>query len=318
MKLIDFLLYLSKEKKNPTTRVVGFSTLQEYPLLFTALSREYIETHTKKSLEFINTKEISFDAAKAKLTTTFLGNSLTYALYGLHTLDTRTKKKWYQFINSYAGPHTICIFGIEPDIIKKIGVEIVIDKVISLRDAIIFLTLFSGVQKDKVEYFLSQCVKGMRDIPFESLCLLAYYIKVVGVSTEFFSGWVPYIFPAKTSLFQLSQYFFAKQPNEFFAIYKEIEPIYSQAFWTVFWSEQLWRAYGYVSYMHQKNTKDAKFIGTRLPFSFLNNDWQRYKKQELIKAHNIIYQLDIDAKHSRHHVGLDLFYAYFLYSEYKN
>jgi hypothetical protein len=115
----------------------------------------------------------------------------------------------------------------------------------------------------------------------------------------------------ESSLFTLSQLFFAKQPEAFYRYLATIESVYPEQFWISFWSEQLYRAFFYVTYMKKGNQSEAQKIGTRLPFSFLQRDWRKHEPAHLAQAHAFLYELDSALKNSRGELGFDRFYHNF-------
>jgi hypothetical protein len=121
----------------------------------------------------------------------------------------------------------------------------------------------------------------------------------------------------ETSLFVISQYFFAKDSRAFFNVWHQYQLEYPLAFWSVFWSEQLWRAYFVWFYLNQKNHAAAKSMSFRLPFTYLQKDWKKSSLTELKNAHQYIYELDLNAKSSVETTySLDLFYSKFFSNEF--
>ena len=67
----------------------------------------------------------------------------------------------------------------------------------------------------------------------------------------FIDTWLDAFIVPETSLFTLSQHFFARSPQKFLSVWKAIAPSYAEQFWIAFWSEQLWRAYHVVDCLQQ-------------------------------------------------------------------
>lgn len=116
---------------------------------------------------------------------------------------------------------------------------------------------------------------------------------------------------SESSLFTLSQLFFAKQPEAFYRYLATIQSMYPEQFWISFWSEQLYRAFFYVTYMKKGNQSEAQKIGARLPFSFLQRDWRKHESAALASSHAFLYELDSALKNSRGELGFDRFYHNF-------
>ena len=127
----------------------------------------------------------------------------------------------------------------------------------------------------------------------------------------FFKQWYARLITPQKSLFTLSQYFFARQFQPFLKLWKSCEAEFPQEFWVVYWSEQLFHAALFVHRARTKGYSVAKEEAHKLPFSFINNDWQNYTEAQLTTAHQQIYQLDYDMKHGAEY-GLELFYHKFM------
>jgi DNA polymerase III delta subunit len=128
-------------------------------------------------------------------------------------------------------------------------------------------------------------------------------------SAQFSRDWLPDMIVPELSLFSLSQALFDRKPSSFFKLWKQFSQKYSVPFWITFWSEQLWRAYCYVRLQKNGKEAEAKKIGYRLPFSFLNRSWRNYTLEELKTYHHLLYEIDYQVKNGGSAYALDLFYA---------
>ncbi len=72
--------------------------------------------------------------------------------------------------------------------------------------------------------------------------------------------------------------------------------VYPEMFWVSFWSDQLWRASQYIAMQKVGDRASARSIGFRLPFSFLQRDWQTVREDKLKRAHEIMYAFDFSIK----------------------
>src|SRR5205807_225901 len=112
------------------------------------------------------------------------------------------------------------------------------------------------------------------------------------------------------------QYFFSKQKSNFFSLWGELRLQYPDEFWVVFWSEQLWQAIVFCEEASRNGAARAKSLVNRLPFSFMQKDWQSYKNDELISAHDFLYSIDYSLKNSAGTFGIDLFVHKFIHKDF--
>jgi hypothetical protein len=63
--------------------------------------------------------------------------------------------------------------------------------------------------------------------------------------------------------------------------------------------------------MHQKQFVNAKKMSYRLPYSFINKDWQRVQIDELVECYEFLYQIDYAIKTGSTFCSLDLFFAHY-------
>ena len=129
--------------------------------------------------------------------------------------------------------------------------------------------------------------------------------------------WFEKIVVPEESLFSLAQFFFARKKDAFFKVWLNLKDEYNGAFWTTFWSEQLWKAYHVVSLRKEGNFAAAKQMESRLPFSFLQKDWKTFDAKELSHAHDFLYSIDHRLKNGLSDNGLEIFYHGFMRGAFK-
>jgi hypothetical protein len=145
----------------------------------------------------------------------------------------------------------------------------------------------------------------------DAACLLIRYGMLLGSSVDqFLSQWLPQLISPEQSLFIVSQLLFAKDAKAFFHYWTSIKSEYPDIFWTVYFSEQMWRAAQFVEAATKKS--DVKALSFRLPFSFIKKDWQKTSVLELSKAHQALYEVDHALKNGHGTYSLDLFCLQFL------
>ncbi len=245
---------------------------------------------------------------KAQLEVSFLGSRLLYWVKNVHTLDAATKKAWFSYIKSYQGPHCILFF----DDAKKLKDDNHL--IVELPDKVdmsLYQTLasFFYPQLQRDDHFLSQLFFFQKALTLDEACRLMAYQLVVGRKCEsFFSHWFTRLIVPEKSFFTLSQHLFAQQPYLFLKQWKACKSDYPEEFWIAYWSEQLWQASLFVSRARTLGIQEAKKSAYRLPFSFINKDWQRYTVDSLVKAHQSLYLLDYHLKNGAGTNGLELWY----------
>lgn len=290
--------------------VIQFYGTGQYPLLFFSQTMQTVANCFR--ITQLDVSTITFTEFASKLSTSFLGFRSIYWIHNLDVCDARRKKKIVPYLQAYQGPNTILFFSSDKKILSKNGLKVMVPELVEKKEAVPLLKA-CGYQLPKSTSIISSVFLTHKKLTLDQLCLLAQYVLLVGNnSQEFTTQWLYKIIAPEHSLFTLSQYFFAKNAQQFFKQWARISKEYTPVFWTIFWSEQLWRAYHYVQLSRVGNYQDAKKMGFRLPFSFLRNDWRKTSVLQLKEAHQQIYQIDCKLKHGGHAGALDLFYSKFL------
>jgi hypothetical protein len=303
-------------QSNTQTKVIGFALENAYPLLFFSL---LLRRQDGSQIVNIDMTEYQEDEIKAQLETTFLGIVRTYRLTGLHELTKAAVHKWLNYFNAYQGPNYI-FFVVSQETVepyrKDVSNGLSFMNIPAYIQKSLFIDLFTYLERQPsvVERrYIDQLYMRTEKIPLDTACLLVHYLKVLGsTAQEFFTHWLDKLVIPDKSLFTLSQYFFAKQSTHFLHMWSSIKDEYPEQFWISFWSEQVWRALFYCQCMQQRNIAEAKKIGYRLPFSFLQKDYRNCNIEALQNAHQALYELDGMLKNGGSAIGLDLFFlSYF-------
>ncbi len=322
MKLSRFLEQFNVAPQSSSSlldyHVICFRGKAMYPLLFLSLLFSYLKNQDHYAIESIDVQNHEHGMIKARLAMRFLGNQVIYWLRGLHTLDSKSKRNWLAYLSSYQGPNTVLFFSTQefkPALAQNVQIIEVPDE-ISLSEVYVLLTLFknSGV-KNRLKFLINHVARSQEFVPLDTACMLVQYACIVSNTRAFCDTWLAHIVSPKTSLFLLSQYFFAKKARLFFTQLHKMTAQYSEPFWIAFWSDQLWRASMYTMLMKQKNSAEAQKVRFKLPFSFINYDWRRYEVAQLYAAHQFIYDIDYRFKNGSPFAGLDLFYSRFFLSK---
>lgn len=287
-------------------------TAKEYPVLFFATLLERLRKNYSPAPKTVSFPDKDFAALEAQLSTTFLGQQDLLWCGNVSDLDLSTKKKMLLFLQSYQGPHSLFAFVITKDLPAGIDKQFVVNLDDSLsqaeREQLITL-LFDHLQWQQVHELTKESYKTMS---LDMLVLLAQYRLVLGKNTQLFmQQWFEKLLAPDESLFTLTQWFFARKPQHFFRTWHSIKDNYVPVFWTMFWSEQLWRAHYALLLRKENKLAEAKQMAYRLPFSFLQRDWKNVSESELQKAHNFLYTADFNIKNGASDLFLEVFFNNF-------
>jgi len=307
MKLKTFLLTCSKQQTLPSS-VIYFKS-NEYPLLFFS----QIITRLKllnSSFKVLNLQEFDWQQLQATLATTFLGSVQTFWLGDISELSVSYKKELFEYLKTYAGPHTLLFFIDEKEQFQIGSPVIILNESLAPAD---LDNLFEFLWQTDARRFLTMTKQNYKTLSLDMIILLGQYSIVLGDKTELFMrSWYEKIVQPEESLFILAQSFFARKKDMFYRTWISLKDEYSEPFWTVYWSEQLWRAYHVVMLRNRQKLQEAKQMSYRLPFSFMQKDWQTTTGKELQAAHDFLYQVDCHVKTGGSSLALELFYHKFM------
>ncbi len=306
MKQLISFLNDSSPLINSTTRVICFKS-SKYPLLFGRACASYCAQLLGSSFSYQSMQANNQAAAMAGLQTSFLGTTFCYWLGSLDELSPSKQKAWTEFLKSYHGPHTLIFFSS-----TFVGSKVLSIETIDLPDTVdgsLFQNIAQMLGAQTVSFRIP-LFKQTKKVSLDEVYLFVKYDAVLGKrSAQFARDWLPDMIVPEVSLFSLSQALFDRKPSSFFRLWKQLAHRYTAPFWITFWSEQLWRAYCYVRFQRMGKLLEAKKIGYRLPFSFLNRTWRNYTLEELKAYHHFLYEIDYQVKNGGSAYALDLFYA---------
>jgi hypothetical protein len=261
----------------------------------------------------LDVEDRSLPEIMIQLRMSFLGSKLLYFVKNTHTLSLAQKSTWIPFVSTYEGPHCLLLYDSVSSPSNRMLVVELPDKVDSVLYASLFLFLYPDTPLDPT--FVRRLFFHQQTLSLEGATLLMMYQRVMGKNAElFFKNWFARIYSPSKPLYQLSQYFFAQQPQKFFTHWKECLEDYPEEFWVSYWSEQLWHA---LLFVVRARTGDFGYEQAyRLPYSFRDRDWSRYSPETLVKAHQFLYQFDYTLKNSVESHGLELMYHLFLHKKF--
>jgi len=286
----------------------------DYPILFFSLlaqTNHRPQGHTTT----LDLQEIDMQAAMSAVQTSFLGNHTVYWLKKLPEIPVKQRTVWANYLQDYRGPNLlICCVDQQTNITPTAGMVFDLPHTIGRDDFFVLYGLMACDITKAQRQFIEQ-VYGMHEsLPLEAACLIIRYMSVVGSGGhEFITTWLSSIIVPEKSLFTLSQYLFARDSKKFFSYWTRIGKDYSEVFWISFWSEQLWRASLFIMLTKAGKPIEARKMAFRLPFSFIQKDYQFLSLADLYSAHDHLNSADFALKNGGGVLALDLFYTRFFH-----
>ncbi len=275
-----------------------FNTLKENNILPFSYQRLFLETAERKTID-------------AALTQSMLGN---YSFFWCGALPSERENKQAGDLASmfacYAGPHTVAFFVTKPPknvahstLVIALPQELTPEQIIHLGE----LNLSPQDRTKKI--FLKNMVQKNVHLDVETCSLVLSHLELIPSSEltnaiDFFDT----LTGSAPSLTHLTEQFFSKNAAQFFHLWSKLHQAYPDIFWIFFWAEQTWRAHHVIDALAEKNFVQAKKIGYRLPYAFMNRDWKKSSTKELANAYEFLYHLDYALKTGSTFCALDLFY----------
>jgi hypothetical protein len=290
-------------------KIVNFVTPLFHPLFFSALL-DFAKKSSKRPVTLFDLTEHTATAIRSQLEMSFLGNSSCYILTpgpDLASLDSQLSA----YLATYTGIHQLILFTKpEEQLDAREGIIFVnIDATLDRELYRIVLSWKAGEASIDLR-FVDELFRRTETVALDVAIIMMHYQLLLGKNSEqFFAKWFDRIIVPKKSLFILSQYLFAGDVKRFYSAWPAVAQDYPIEFWLAFWSEQLWQAIIFITTARREDLAAAKKLVSRLPFSFMQKDWQRFSPEVLISAHNQLYQIDYAQKNGAITDGLELWYA---------
>lgn len=319
MELAIFLQEAISRNWVLSDKSVIFFRAQEYPIVF---SCQFFSLLRKKNffVESLDCNALALNDLFARLHMSFLGLASIFWLKELESCDAKKRQQIFQYLQSYGGPAQIIGFFTSESSLKETPSLLMVDipEKIEGDTFEVLLAFFEKNVAQKNNLLKKIVFHQSSSVALDSACVLMHYGQVIGKDTQLFaSQWLDRIIVSEKSLFTLSQAFFAKDKAAFMKQWQSISDNYNMPFWIVFWGEQLFRASYFIWYQEQKQFAQARKMGFRLPFSFLQRDWKKIHREELKNAHQFLYDLDFDLKNNAHErTNLDLFFSKFFLNQF--
>lgn len=237
-------------------------------------------------------------SVRASCESSFLGSKSYYWCKHLNALDAKKRALWLEYFRHYQGPNCIlvCVNQVPVGLEKQVA-QVAIQDLSGTSDVQQMLA-WAGVNDLKLRCFIAaELCKRSKKISLDTICLIARYAQLAGIES---SSIIPRmldttIMPEK-SLFTLSGFLLAHNAQQFFCAWASVAADFPEIFWISYWSDVCWRAYHFAQLMQAGKIAEAKQLGTRLPFSFLQRDWKAVNMSLLKDAIISLYSIDRDLK----------------------
>jgi len=277
-----------------------FTNFRQGNLLPASYQRLFIETIDRRTLQ-------------ATLNQSVLGMNSFFWL-GNATAE-RESKEQLEMLNmlvSYQGPHTVAFF-VDADakiVAKKNEQFIYVPEALNYQEFEQLLALFGQPLDVRKRAALKKIFTTSAPIALDTCCMMLAYLELIASKyVDEYEDLFSRLVGSLPTLSQLTEFFLAKNATAFFQVWSKVNASYPDVFWIIFWTEQLWKAYYVTQFMKDKNFVAAKRMSFRLPYSFINRDWQRVNGHELVQAYAFLYRMDYALKRGSTFCSMDLFYT---------
>jgi len=285
---------------------------------FLSMLSSFLEKKIGKTIQNCNTESVDEAKIIAMLSCSFLGMKSTYWLKRMHSLDVKKRSFWIDYFSDYNGVNSIIICLKEfskksNDQMQFIELNVITD----LQEMAAFISFFiPELSLYQVKDVARELFKRRKSISLDMASLVVKFLHAIGFDMVVLRAWLDDSLLHEQSLFSLSGYFFNKDMHSFFRSWQACSVKYPEIFWVSYWFDILWRAYYYISYMQNGESTAAKKIGVRLPFSFIQRDWQFVQLDELKNAITLLSTIDADLKSGMQisYGAFEVFFLQFFYA----
>ena len=248
---------------------------------------------------------------KTQLNQSFLGNFQTYWLGNMSSVSKKERTALLTFLNAHRPGHS-CFWFINTDDAEKFtdAVSVELPAIVDTQTLVGLNDFFSFVQHPKKIEFAQRVAPSIAGFGLDDACMLLSHLSCVSVKDlSQFEQNIPRLFESHLPLSVLSKSFFAKNVQDFYAAWVELEGKYPFMFWIAFWSEQMWRAYNVVYFLKHDNFIGAKRMSYRLPPDFMRFGWRNISLDELAIRHKFLYDADFAYKTGSTFNSLEVFFS---------
>ena len=288
---------------------------QLYPGLFFTTLFSYLnkKNYAGASYKKISIEEFDQKAFYATFSQSILGMNTCYWLGdSVQNVNEKKRKEYGDYFARYQGPHTVVFFVESNEKIPSNATctSIVVEHVVDYATACQVVAFFECALDARRMNIMKKVFEQSEVMSLDAVCLLMHYLELLpNKAGDDAADYVMSVLGTAPALSALSEAFFAKNSQRFFSLWSTLEKDYPDIFWIMFWSEHVWRAYHVLQFLHDKNFVQAKRMSFRLPYSFINKDWQKNSLPELACAYQNLYSIDFALKKGSNFTALDLFYV---------
>lgn len=321
---MDFATFLTQSQDQSwwlKNTVVCFKGDEYQPLFFTLLFDQLKQRaalpYEKKRLDLATTEKKN---VHAMLGQSILGSTVLYWLGDFEKdIPEKQKSDFHTLIKTYQGPHSISFFVRQESKLSlpPHTINVILPQPLTQDMQRHCITFFSPTMLPQKQDVLLQHLLTMTNLQLDTLCMLINYVDLINIKQlPEFTHYLSHITTHQPSLSALAEYFFSLNASLFFQLWTELEKKYSEMFWIAFWTEQLWRAHGVITYLRKNDFVHAKQISYRLPFSFIKTSWKHFTLDELHNLFEQLYILDYRIKTGNASANaLSLFFFFYFYTK---
>lgn len=226
--------------------------------------------------------------------------------------ESKAAAAFKQYACSYQGPHSLAFFIATADLPPQSQATVVQLPAMLDQHEFILLARWLGHVDIERKAGIFEPLFYARKLLLNLCIALIDYVALGSLKhKDAFTAYLQALYVPEASLQQLAECFFAKREKDFFVLWNKVHQEYPPIFWVLFWTEQLWRGLHVAQFMQQKQFVLAKKMSFRLPYSFINKDWQRVQVNELVRGYEFLYQIDYAIKTGSTFCSQDLFFAHY-------
>lgn len=287
MDFFSFIQNYSTLIAQDQKKVINFFS-DKYSVLFFSIL-------LKKFKPLIEVKVIDLnehlDTVAQEINVSFLGSMVLCWIGNIDDLNEKDRKAVVKIIQQYKGPNIILFFSEKPYEFEHIE-TIELSRIVNAEQFKLIALFAVDTINKSLDFCINFYMQKYESFSVDQAIILSYYGSTTGSSSkEFNRDWLEKIMNVDHSLFTLATLLFAKD-KQFFKLWLTLKDEYNPVFWTVFWSDQFFRAYWYLYFCKRREFAEAKKISYKLPFSFINFDWKKHELASLKQAHEHFYLLD--------------------------
>lgn len=223
---------------------------------------------------------------------------------------TKQKETFLNGLNGYSGENRIVFFAHEIPT-KTTLAPLTLPSDIEINEGIALATIFAPkvIENSFKRAILERLFKQNAQLPLNLFMNILDNLDLIQTKhLETFYTYLSPLLPLTAELSNLSQAFFKRDLN-FFKMWSILSSQYPPIFWVAFWNDQWWRAFHLVSFARQKNIVLAKKMGFKLPYSFINKDWENYQPTYFRALLAQLYTIDYNIKRGHSFCFFDYLYA---------